>query len=110
MSRLRFHLDEHIHPGVARALRSREIDVTTTVEAQLRTTPDTTQWEYAQREGRVIVTNDDDFLRLAKQPMTHAGVAFCAPGSRSVGQIVEMLVLFYEVYTAEEMMGRVEYL
>jgi hypothetical protein len=35
--RLRFHLDEHIDPDVARALRRYGIDVTTTVEAGLRT-------------------------------------------------------------------------
>ena len=35
--RIRFHLDEHVDPDVARALRRYGIDVTTTVETGLRT-------------------------------------------------------------------------
>ncbi len=63
--RLRFHLDEHIDPDVARALRRYGIDVTTTVEAGLRTLNDLAQLEFATREQRVLVTHDADFIRLA---------------------------------------------
>ncbi|MEO6064075.1 MAG: DUF5615 family PIN-like protein, partial [Thermoflexales bacterium] len=52
---IRFHLDEHIDPAIAAALRRVGVDVTTTNEAGLRTADDARQWEYAQREGRVIV-------------------------------------------------------
>lgn len=38
---LRFHLDEHVDPAIAEGLRRYGIDVTTTVEAQLRTKDDT---------------------------------------------------------------------
>ena len=38
--RIRFHLDEHIDRDIARALRLYSIDVTTTVEAGLRTKMD----------------------------------------------------------------------
>ena len=38
--KIRFHLDEHIDPAVARALRRHGADVTTTVEAGLRTKSD----------------------------------------------------------------------
>ena len=38
--RIRFHLDEHVDPDVARALRRYGIDVTTTVEAGLCTQSD----------------------------------------------------------------------
>jgi hypothetical protein len=34
---IRFHLDEHIDPNIARGLRRYGIDVTTTVDAGLRT-------------------------------------------------------------------------
>ena len=37
--RIRFHLDEHVDPAIATALRRAGIDVTTTVEAGLRTKP-----------------------------------------------------------------------
>ena len=63
---MRFHLDEHIHPAVADAMRRRGIDVTTTAEADLIGEPDAAQIAFAQAIGRVIVTADADFLRLAK--------------------------------------------
>lgn len=59
--RVRFHLDEHVDPDIARALRRHGIDVTTTVEAGLRTESDVAQWEFVRREDRVIVTHDADF-------------------------------------------------
>lgn len=59
--RIRFHLDEHVDPDVARALRQHRIDVSTTVEAGLRMASDTDQLDYARREGRVLVTHDADF-------------------------------------------------
>lgn len=108
--RIRFHLDEHIKTAIAYALRRQEIDVTTTVEAKLRTASDESQLEYASREGRVLVTHDDDFLRLSSYNINHAGIAYCHQESRSIGEIIKTLILMYEVYTAEDMRGRVEYL
>ncbi|HEV3024555.1 MAG TPA: DUF5615 family PIN-like protein [Pirellulales bacterium] len=107
---IRFHLDEHVDPAIAAALRRRGIDVTTTVEASLRTSPDEHHLEHAQAEGRVIVTHDGDFLRMDRRGTSHPGVAYCRQGERSMGQIVEMLELIWEVYSPEEMQNRVEFL
>jgi hypothetical protein len=41
--KIRFHLDEHIPNAIAKGLRQRGIDVTTTVEAGLRTLSDDSQ-------------------------------------------------------------------
>jgi hypothetical protein len=38
--RIRFHLDEHVDPAIASALRRAGIDVTTTIGAGLRTKDD----------------------------------------------------------------------
>lgn len=95
--RIRFHLDEHVDPRIAEALRRHGVDVTTTVSVGLRTQSDSVQWEFAQRERRVLVTQDDDFLRMADQGMDHAGIAYCASGSRSIGDMVRSLILPYEV-------------
>jgi predicted nuclease of predicted toxin-antitoxin system len=64
---IKFHLDEHVDPDVARALRRHGIDVTTTVEAGLRTLDDLDHLDFIQREGRVVVTHDADFLRYASR-------------------------------------------
>jgi hypothetical protein len=41
--RIRFHLDERVDVAIARALRRHGVDVTTTVEAGLRTASDEEQ-------------------------------------------------------------------
>jgi predicted nuclease of predicted toxin-antitoxin system len=108
--RIRFHLDEHIDPDVARALRRYGIDVTTTVEAGLRTQSDVAQLEFAIRERRVLVTHDADFLRLAERVSQHAGIAYSTRTARSLGEMIRSLILIYEILAPEEMTGRVEYL
>jgi predicted nuclease of predicted toxin-antitoxin system len=62
---IRFHLDENVDPVIAVALRQYGIDVTTTVDADLRSTDDYSQLAFAISEGRVIVSHDSDFLRIA---------------------------------------------
>lgn len=108
--RIRFHLDEHVDPDIAKALRRYGIDVTTTVEAGLRTLDDPDHLDFIRREGRVVVTHDADFLRYASQGSDHPGIAYCQMGARSVGEIIRSLILIYEVLTPEEMTGHVEYL
>ena len=108
--RIRFHLDENVDPDVARALRRYGIEVTTTIEAGLRTESDTAQIAFALQEQRVIVTHDADFLRFASRSTDHPGIAFCDKLARSLGDIIRGLILIYEVLTPEELAGRVEYL
>jgi predicted nuclease of predicted toxin-antitoxin system len=107
---IRFHLDENVKSAVARELRRRGIDVTTTIEAGLLAQSDESQLAFICEEKRVIMTHDDDFLAIASRFSEHPGIAYCKQGSRSMGQIIEALLLIYEVYTHEEMVGRVEFL
>jgi predicted nuclease of predicted toxin-antitoxin system len=108
--RIRFHLDEHIDPDIARALRRYGIDVTTTVEMNLRTRSDEMQWQFICQEQRVLVTQDRDFLIIASRTSEHPGIAYCRPATRSIGEMIEALILIYEVYRPEEMVGCVEFL
>ncbi|QSJ16465.1 DUF5615 family PIN-like protein [Nostoc sp. UHCC 0702] len=109
-SRIRFHLDEQVKLVIARELRRYGIDVTTTVEVGLRSQSDKAQLDFICQEQRVLFTQDDDFLRIASCTINHPGIAYCKQGTRSVGQMIEGLVLIYEIYTPQEMVGRVEYL
>lgn len=61
---IRFHLDENVNSTIARGLRQRGIDVSTTQEADLLGVSDIEQLAYAIREGRVIFTEDADFWSL----------------------------------------------
>ena len=107
---IRFHLDENVDPVIAAALRRYGIDVTTTVEIGLRTTDDKTQFDFVKRENRVVVTHDDDFLRISSQNPDHPGIAFCHMEARSIGEMIRALHLIYEVLTPEDMVGHIEYL
>jgi hypothetical protein len=107
---LAFHLDESVDHAVARGLALRGIDATTTTEARLIGVSDQEQFEHAVRSGRVLVTHDRDFLRLAAAAKDHAGIAYCPPGHRSIGQIVLRLVHLWRTVRRDDMRGRVEYL
>jgi predicted nuclease of predicted toxin-antitoxin system len=107
--RIRFHLNEHVDPAIATALRRAGIDVTTTTEAGLRTKDDEAHLRFARAEGRVIVTRDQDFLRLASGTLDHPGIVFYT-ANQSIREIIEGLILICEVMLPGEMAGSVEYL
>lgn len=108
--RIIFHLDEQVDPDIGKALRRHGIDVTTTIEAGLRTCDDQAHLEFIRQEGRVVVTHDAGFLRYARRSQNHPGIAYCQLGTRSLGEIIHRLILIYEVLTPEEIIGRVEFL
>lgn len=107
---IRFHLDENIHSAIAHGLRQRGIDVTTTHEAHLIGASDSEQLAFARQSGRVLVTHDDDLLRLHHQGIPHAGIAYCHPRRRSIGQLVLGLTWLWRSRSAEDMQGRVQFL
>ena len=108
--RIRFQLDESVDPDIATALRTYGIDVTTSVEAGLRTATDAAQLEFARATRRVIVTHDADFLRFANDSADHLGIAYCNPTTRSLGEMIRSLILIYELLLPKEIKGRVEYI
>jgi predicted nuclease of predicted toxin-antitoxin system len=74
---MRFHLDEHCATAIAEGLRRRGVDVTTTPEVNLLGAVDEDQLAYIVAEGRVIFTEDDDFLRIHSAGNPHPGIAYC---------------------------------
>jgi predicted nuclease of predicted toxin-antitoxin system len=107
---IRFHLDENCDPRVASGLRLHGIDLTTTAEAGLLGASDEEQLRYAAGGGRVIVTRDADFLRLAAAGAEHAGIVYWRPEARQLGELVRRLVLIWELLEPAEMRDYVEYL
>lgn len=95
--------------AVARELRRVGIDVETTPEAGLLGAPDHAHLAHAHAQGRVVVTEDRDFANLHHRVQMHSGIAYFS-GPRSIGEMVELLVLLHASYTAEEMVGRLEWL
>jgi hypothetical protein len=86
------------------------MDVITSTDAHLRGAADADQIAYGVAQGRVIFTQDDDFLALAAAGVEHAGLAYCRQRSRSIGQIVRALEIIWEVYELDGLRNRVEFL
>jgi len=105
-----FHLDEHIDSAIAEGLRKRGIVVTMPKDVGLRGAADEEHLDFACQSGRVMVTQDNDFLRLHSNNAPHSGIAYCKQGTRSVGDILRALIVIYEAFTADEVKGQVLYL
>jgi uncharacterized protein with PIN domain len=106
---IKFYTDEHVPNAVARSLRAHGVDVRTTADAGMLGSSDEDQLEWAKNEGRVMFSQDRDFLRLAATIPDHAGVAY-ASRAMPLGSIINGLMLIHGVLEPAEMVGRVEYL
>ena len=63
----------------------------------------------ALAEGRVVVTQDEDFLRLHALGIEHAGVVY-APQSASIGDIIYGVMLVVGVLEPDDMKNHIEYI
>jgi Domain of unknown function (DUF5615) len=106
---IRFHLDENCAGAIAAGLRRHGIDVTTTADAGLLGALDPEQVAYALPLGRVIFTQDGDFLGIHGSGSPHPGIAYCPKDSRTIGQIIDSLILIWELFDPDEMVNRVEF-
>jgi hypothetical protein len=109
VARPSFLTDEHIPTAVARGLRARGIDASTTGEGGQLGTSDTALLAFAKAQGRVLISADADHLRLHAAGVSHAGILF-APPDVAIGLLIGGAMLIAEVLTAEEMENRVEFL
>ncbi len=106
---IRFYTDEHVAYAVARGLRRRGVDVVTSQEARMLGASDEEQLALAASQGRVIITQDDDFLRLHARRINHSGIVY-ASHQMSIGDIVRGLMILWRVLSVSEMQNHVEFL
>jgi hypothetical protein len=108
------YLDEHVKRAVLRALRSREVDVLTVQEDRFAGRSDTQILDRAQALGRVVFTQDSDFLIEAcsrqRAGRSFSGVLYARRAGVTVGRIVEDLELIAKVSSLEEFQDRVVYI
>ncbi|MGD9648596.1 MAG: DUF5615 family PIN-like protein [Pirellulales bacterium] len=107
---LRFYIDECLPPQIAVALRSRGVDATAAREVSQLQASDIEQLAFALQNGWVLVTCDADFLVLAQSGAPHAGIVFCSPKLRSIGDLVRKLIALGRRTTAPVMRNAVEFL
>ena len=106
---IRLYTDEHVPAAVVKGLRRRGIDVLSTQEAGMLGASDEQQLDLADSQGRVIFTQDDDFLRLHAQGVSHNGIVYTHQQT-SIGEIIRGLMLVCQVLEASEMRNHVEFL
>ena len=107
--RIKFYTDEHVSRAVIEGLRRRGVDVLTTPEADMLGATDQAQLDLAAIQGRVIFTQDADFLRLHSKGRDHGGIIYAAQ-STNAGELIRGLVLIYQILPAEDMQNHVEFL
>ena len=102
-------MDEHIPAAVTAGLRKRGVDVLTAREADMLEAADEEHLALATGQGRVIFTQDADFLRLHATGVEHTGIAY-APQQTPIGRLVRGLMLIYQVLAPEDMHNHVEFI
>lgn len=107
--KISFYTDEHVPHAVINGLRSRGADVLTTKEAGKLGASDEEHVALASEQGRVIFTQDDDFLKLHAKGMNHSGIVY-ARQHTSVGDIIRGLMLVCHVLKPDDMRNHVEFL
>jgi hypothetical protein len=74
------YADEHVKAAIVTGLRRRGMDVVTAQDRNQRQVDDSVLLETAAAEGRLLLTNDTDFLRIHSEWMQsgrhHAGIVF----------------------------------
>jgi len=107
---IQFHLDEHLSPLIAHALRRKGVNISTSQEASLLGHTDKDQFAFALAEKRVLITSDDDFLRQQFRDTEHYGICFCYPKKYNLGDMIEAIYIVHQCGTEDEMKGHIEYL
>ena len=102
--------DEHIPYPVIEGLRRRGIDVKTVQQLGMRGELDQVIIQTARGQGRVIYTNDVDFLRHHAMGINHSGIIYHHALDYSLGEAIRRVFLACETLSTEEMMDRVIFL
>ncbi|MEG3930404.1 DUF5615 family PIN-like protein [Microcoleus sp. T3_B1] len=115
MSEIRLYLDEDSQDqSLLRALRARQVDVTTVNETQTEGLIDEEQLRLAATQNRVLYShNIGDFCQLHTEFLgreeSHAGIALISQ-DYSVGEQVRVIMELTANKTAEEMVNQLEFL
>lgn len=80
----------------------------TVPEAKMLGASDENQLIRARVEGRVLFTQDEDFLRLHAAGVPHAGITYASQGT-SVGEMVRGLMLIHSLLSPDEIKDHVEF-
>lgn len=94
---------------VTNGVSDRGIDAIPAQQAGLAGYSDEIVLEADTRLGRVVYTNDRDYLRIHSTGVPHAGIIFHREGKYSINQAIEDLEIACKVFEMDEMRNRVHW-
>jgi hypothetical protein len=111
---LALYMDVHVPYAVTSVLLLRGVDVLTAQLDETATLPDPELLDRATSLGRVLVTQDDDFLveaaKRQKLGAEFAGVIYGHQLGLPLGKFIEDLELLAKVFEPLDLINRVEFL
>jgi hypothetical protein len=110
---LQLYADECVDARVVAGLRRRAVIVTTAADEGLLGATDEQHFARAHELGRVIVTADQDFLRLAQAQLEAGarfpGLVFILPAT-PVGEAIRAIAVVATVVDPEHMVNWIEWI
>ena len=107
--------EDSMDQDLVRALRARNVDVVTALDAGMTGRSDSENLDYASAQGRVLYTfNVGDFYYLHSERLRegrpHAGLVIAPQQRYAVGEQMRRLLRLIATRSASDMSGRVEFL
>jgi Domain of unknown function (DUF5615) len=92
------YADSHVHSGIVSGLLRRGMDVVRVQDRGQCGVEDEIILATAAAEGRLMLTNDDDFLRIHSAwqaaGRSHAGIVFWAQNRYPIGEVIRRIELY----------------
>lgn len=108
------YMDHHVKAAVTEGLRRRGVDVITCADDGAGQTRDEAILQRATDLGRVVFTQDDDFLAIAREWLKNrrnfAGIIYAHQTQITTGEAIRDLELAAKVFEPAEMLNRIEFL
>lgn len=100
--------------AVAEGLKRRGFDAFSARDVGNLGLTDMEQLQYALAQRAVLVTHDDDFLKLAhlwgKEGKHHAGIAYTPMAKLTTGDIIHRIQSLVDLYAQESFQDHIEFL
>ena len=109
-----FYLDQHVPVAIARGLRLRGVDIVTAYEDGNAALDDEPLLQRASALGRILVTQDDDFLAIASAWQAagreFAGIVYAHQLRIGIGRFIADLELIAKAAEMSHLRNHVEHL
>ena len=105
-----FYFDACVQVVIAKQLTQDGVDAVTARDLNKLRDDDDSHLQRATEQNRVLVTYDDDFVKMAHQGVVHSGIVFVPQRYRRIGIVVKGLSMFHDQYNQQEVRNLVWYL